>query len=50
MCLDEKEIPILLYDCGHRALCLDCGYDLICKSKNKDCIFCRHKTKYILIA
>lgn len=50
MCLDEKEIPILLYDCGHRALCLDCGYDLICKSKNKDCIICRHKTKYILIA
>ena len=50
LCLDEKAIPTLLYDCGHRALCLDCGYDLLCKSGNKDCIICRHKTKYILIA
>jgi hypothetical protein len=49
LCMDEKIIPTLLYDCGHRALCIDCGYDLICKSGNKDCIICRHKTKYILI-
>jgi flavin-dependent dehydrogenase len=50
MCMDDKSIPILLYDCGHRVLCLNCGYELICKSNNKECIICRHKTKYILIA
>ena len=49
LCLDDKSIPILLFDCGHRTLCLDCGYELIFKSGKKDCIICRHKTKYILI-
>ena len=50
ICMNEKMIPTLLYDCGHRVLCINCGYDLICKSNNKLCIICRHKTKYILIA
>lgn len=50
LCMDSTAIPVLLYDCGHRVLCLECGYELISQKINKECIVCRHKTKYILIA
>jgi len=41
--------PCVLFECGHKVLCLDCGYKQICEEKNKDCMICLTRTLNIFI-
>ena len=47
LCCDKS--PCILFECGHRVLCLDCGYKLICENKNKKCVMCGNISTNVFI-
>jgi flavin-dependent dehydrogenase len=45
----DDNIPCVLFECGHRVLCLECGYKLICEKKSKACVLCSNISNNVFI-